>query len=124
MTQIANPILETIEAAADSTEDNVLPARLISADSHVTEPPGCYVDRIDPAYRDRAPRVATENDGGDSFVIDGMPGSVPMGIVAAAGKDPRAIKKGETKFADLHRGGWNGSARLLDQGGSSSFCRY
>ena len=115
MTQIANPILETIEAAADKTQGNVLPDRLISADSHVTEPPGCYVDRIDPAYRDRAPRVATENDGGDSFVIDGMPGSVPMGIVAAAGKDPRAIKKGETKFADLHRGGWDGNARLLDQ---------
>ncbi len=115
MTQIANPILETIAAAAESTEDNVLPARLISADSHVTEPPGCYLDRIDPAYRDRAPRVATETDGGDSFMIDGMPGSVPMGIVAAAGKDPRAIKKGETKFADLHRGGWDGNARLLDQ---------
>ena len=29
----------------------------ISADSHVTEPPGTYLDRIDPAYRDRAPRL-------------------------------------------------------------------
>ena len=115
MTQIANPIFETLEATADIAADNVLPDRLISADSHVTEPPGCYLDRIDPAYRDRAPRVATESDGGDSFVIDGMPGSVPMGIVAAAGKDPRAIKKGETKFVDLHRGGWDGNARLLDQ---------
>ena len=115
MTDIANPILETIEATAGGTQDNGLPARLISADSHVTEPPGCYVDRIDPAYRDRAPRVTMENDGGDSFVIDGMPGSVPMGIVAAAGRDPRAIKKGETKFSDLHRGGWDGQARLLDQ---------
>ena len=31
----------------------------ISADSHVTEPPDTYVDRIDPAYRDRAPRLST-----------------------------------------------------------------
>ena len=68
----------------------------ISADSHITEPPHCYVDRIDPKFRDRAPRVLTEGDGGDAFVIDGMPGTVPMGIVAAAGIDPRNIKKGET----------------------------
>jgi predicted TIM-barrel fold metal-dependent hydrolase len=107
--------LETIEATADAALGNALPDRLISADSHVTEPPGCYRDRIDPAYRDRAPHVSTESDGGDSFVIDGMPGSVPMGIVAAAGKDPREIRKGETKFADLHRGGHDGKARLADQ---------
>ena len=30
---------------------------MISADSHVTEPAGTYVDRIDPKYRDRAPRM-------------------------------------------------------------------
>ena len=29
---------------------------IISADSHITEPPNTYVDYIDPAYRDRAPQ--------------------------------------------------------------------
>jgi predicted TIM-barrel fold metal-dependent hydrolase len=115
MADVINPILETLADSASDEALNTLPERIISADSHVTEPPGCYLDRIDPAFRDRAPRVSTESDGGDSFVIDGMPGSVPMGIVAAAGKDPREIKRGETKFADLHRGGWDGKARLLDQ---------
>jgi predicted TIM-barrel fold metal-dependent hydrolase len=38
-----------------------------------------------------------------------------MGIIAAAGKDPREIRRGETAFADLHRGGWDGTARLADQ---------
>jgi predicted TIM-barrel fold metal-dependent hydrolase len=115
MTDIINPILETIAGAQGAELENVLPARIISADSHVTEPPGTYLDRIDPAYRDRAPHVVTENDGGDSFVIDGMPGSVPVGIIAAAGKDPREIRKSGVKFADLHRGGHDGKARLLDQ---------
>jgi predicted TIM-barrel fold metal-dependent hydrolase len=115
MTDVMNPILETLAATAGDEDLAKLPERIISADSHVTEPPGCYLDRIDPKFRDRAPRVTTENDGGDSFVIDGIPGSVPLGIVAAAGKDPREIRKGETKFADLHRGGWDGKARLLDQ---------
>ena len=30
---------------------------IISADSHITEPPDTYVDRIDPKWRDRAPRM-------------------------------------------------------------------
>ena len=29
----------------------------VSADSHVTEPPDCYADYIDPAFRDRAPHI-------------------------------------------------------------------
>ena len=91
----------------------VLPP-LISADSHVTEPPGCYIDRIEKAYRDTAPRIVREADGGDSFVVDGMPGSIPLGIVAAAGKDPREIKRGETPFEALHRGGWDPKARVAD----------
>src|SRR5436853_5187709 len=49
------------DAAADrKRETSVMTATLgpcISADSHVTEPPGTYLDRIDPAYRDRAPRL-------------------------------------------------------------------
>lgn len=113
MDDIRNPILETIAEADGSAA--TLPEGLISADSHVTEPPGCYLDRIDPAYRDRAPRVLTDNDGGDMFVIDGIPGGVPLGIIAAAGIDPRDIKKGETRFSDLHRGGWDGKARVQDQ---------
>jgi predicted TIM-barrel fold metal-dependent hydrolase len=31
---------------------------IISADSHLTEPPNTYIDRIDAKFRDRAPRVA------------------------------------------------------------------
>ena len=37
----------------------------ISADSHVTEPAGTYVDRIDPKYRDRAPRMHYDESFGD-----------------------------------------------------------
>jgi hypothetical protein len=30
---------------------------IISADSHITEPPTMYRDHIDPRFRDRAPHV-------------------------------------------------------------------
>ncbi len=33
---------------------------IISADSHITEAPGTYVDRIDRRFRDRAPHVVRD----------------------------------------------------------------
>lgn len=115
MTTRVNPIHATIEGSREAAAGNRLPEGLVSADSHVTEPPHCYRDYIDPAWRDRAPHVSTDDEGGDNFIIDGMATTVPMGIVAAAGKDPRDIKRAETRFSDLHRGGHDGRARLADQ---------
>ena len=57
----------------------------ISADSHITEPPGTYVDRIDPKYRDRAPCMKYDENVGDVMLIDGGHSVVPFGIIAAAG---------------------------------------
>lgn len=89
---------------------------VISADSHITEPPNTYIDFIDPAYRDRAPRMVDGGaDVGDLFVIDGMKRPVPMGLVAAAGKPPEEIKVMGVRFADLHLGGWDPDARMADQ---------
>ena len=86
-----------------------------SADSHITEPPHAYSARIDPKYRDTAPRVIREDDGGDSFIFDGMPGKVPLGIIAAAGIPPQDVKLSGVPFEELHRGGWDGTARIADQ---------
>ena len=89
---------------------------IISADSHITEPAGTYVDHIDPAWRDRAPRLVDGGpEVGDVFVIDGMRKPVPMGLVAAAGKPPEEIRVLGTRFESLHRGGWDPDARLDDQ---------
>ncbi|MEY4948765.1 MAG: hypothetical protein RL698_976 [Pseudomonadota bacterium] len=87
---------------------------LISADSHVTEPLAAWAD-VDPAFRDRVPRLHHVEGAGDVYVIDGMKTPVPLGIVAAAGKPPEQIRMMGTRFEDLHRGGWDPAARLLDQ---------
>ena len=63
----------------------MIPAGAISADSHVVEPPNCYVDFIDPKYRDRAPRIVTQPDGSDAFHIDGMKKDVGLGLMDGAG---------------------------------------
>jgi predicted TIM-barrel fold metal-dependent hydrolase len=88
---------------------------IISADSHITEPPGTYVDRIDKKYKDVAPKMVRNDKIGDMFVIDGMKSPVPMGLVAAAGKPPEEIRITGVLFEELHRGGWDPEARLADQ---------
>ena len=88
---------------------------IISSDSHITEPPGTYIDRIDKKYKDSAPRLVHDEKKGDLFVIDGLKHPVPMGLVAAAGKKAEELTAFGVKFEDLHRGGWDPDARLADQ---------
>jgi predicted TIM-barrel fold metal-dependent hydrolase len=89
---------------------------VISADSHITEPPDTYVDRIDPKWRDQAPHLEFMGEEvGDLFVIPGMKTPVPMGLVAAAGKPAEEIRVTGVRFESLHRGGWDPEARLADQ---------
>jgi len=94
---------------------NKMDWRPISADSHITEPPNCYVDHIDPAWRDKAPHVVHKEGMGDIYVVDGMKTPVPMGLIAAAGIDPKDIRIGGARFDDLHRSGWDPTERLADQ---------
>jgi predicted TIM-barrel fold metal-dependent hydrolase len=88
---------------------------VISADSHITEPPNTYVDHIDAKWRDKAPRIVRHQQLGDVFVIDGMKRPVPLGLVAAAGKPPEEIRATGVLFEELHRGGWDPEARMADQ---------
>jgi hypothetical protein len=88
---------------------------IISADSHITEPPDTYTARIDARFRDRAPRLVRDAKLGDLFVIDGLDKPIPMGLVAAAGKPAEDLAMFGARFEDLHRGGWDPEARLADQ---------
>jgi predicted TIM-barrel fold metal-dependent hydrolase len=92
-----------------------MPKPIISADSHITEPPGTYVDRCDRKFRDRAPRMVRDPKLGDMFLVDGMKRPLLMGLVAAAGKSAEQLAVGGVKFDEMHRGGWDPDARLAEQ---------
>jgi uncharacterized protein len=94
---------------------SIIDLPVISADSHVTEPPETYVDYIDKAFLDRAPRMVDQGADGDVFVIDGFKRPINIGTAAAAGKPPEQIRVKGDHFPDLHRGGWDPTARLADQ---------
>jgi predicted TIM-barrel fold metal-dependent hydrolase len=91
----------------------------ISADSHITEPHGTYIDRIDPKFRDRAPRIMDLPTMGCTMVVD--PGSkfeskVPYTMVAAAGRPPETLGFNRGRpWEDLHPGGHDPVARLAEQ---------
>jgi len=88
---------------------------IISADSHITEPPNTYIDFIEPQFRDRAPHLVHDEQKGDLFIIEGMKRPIPMGLIAAAGKPADELTILGVKFEELHRGGWDPDARLADQ---------
>ncbi len=71
--------------------------KLISADSHIVEPPDLYASRIEPKFRDCAPRMKRqETPAGtpyDAWFIDDMQVAT-LGAVIQAGKrfeDPSQI---------------------------------
>ena len=105
--------LAELERAASGAATKIL---AVSADSHITEPPNLYVDFIDPAFRDRAPHVAIDpENGGEAFYIDGFARPVALGLLAAAGMDPKDIKITDARFEDMHRSGWDPAYRVADQ---------
>ena len=88
---------------------------IISADSHITEPPDCYTANIDPAYRDQAPHIVRDEKRGDLFVVPGMKNPIAIGLVAAAGKPAEELKETGILFEEMHRSGWDPTMRLADQ---------
>jgi predicted TIM-barrel fold metal-dependent hydrolase len=91
--------------------------QLISSDSHVSEPPDLWMERIDTKYRDRAPRVVLNPEGqeGAYLVYEGYPPH-NLAIGLGAGRTPEELasflKTGT--YADARPGGWDPAQRLPD----------
>ncbi|PYM16110.1 MAG: amidohydrolase [Candidatus Rokuibacteriota bacterium] len=90
---------------------------IISADSHMNEPPDLWVKRIDTGFRDRAPRIVHEHQGkpGYWFICEGLePRSV--GGTFAAGKSAEELKAAQKAGYEAARpGGWDPVERIKDQ---------
>ena len=80
--------------------------RVISADSHVFEPPELWTERIEPRYRERAPHVVLLDDG-YWWVYEGRM-EVGLGSGAQAGRRfeaPEKMTHGDIP-ENLHPGGY------------------
>ncbi len=93
-----------------------LPFKLVSADSHIAEPPDLFTKRMDRKYRDRAPRIVSKEKG-DYFSIDGAINEGSMvGLLATKRKysDPDARFGLEGVWADVPEGAYDPDARVKE----------
>jgi predicted TIM-barrel fold metal-dependent hydrolase len=84
--------------------------RLISADTHVNEPPDVWTSRVPTKFKDRVPRIERFEEG-DAWVIEGARDPINFGMNACAGLDSADFKRW-VRFEDIRRGGWDPHARL------------
>jgi len=88
----------------------------ISADSHIVEPGDCYVGRIDPRFRDRAPVGVTDDKAGAVMDVDCGRSRVPLGFLSAAGRPAELLNlQHRVDWDGLYPGGHDPKARLLEQ---------
>lgn len=93
--------------------------RILSADSHIVEPPDLWTTRMDLKWRDKAPRIEALDETGDYFIIDGMrPRPLafegPMADLKAQGLEIPSPKG--YRYADSIRAGCHDpDARMQDQ---------
>src|SRR5262249_37890422 len=86
--------------------------RVISADSHVLEPPHLWTRRLAAGrFADRAPHVDREPEtGAHRFLIDGL-APQPISLPGAAGTASEELRE-TGSIDDARTGGWDLSARL------------
>lgn len=98
--------------------------QLISADSHVNEPPDLWTSRVPARLRDRAPRIQQFSEG-DAWVLEGVEDPINFGMNACAGLAPEEMR-GWARFEDIRRGGYDPAARLeeMDRDGVDAEVLY
>jgi hypothetical protein len=91
--------------------------RVVDADGHVLELADTWVKYLDPSYRDRAIRIARDDEGYEVLVIDGRPLKTLRGQLGALGgiaMDTRELlTRGQVSYAEgSPPGGYDPLARL------------
>ena len=93
-----------------------LPFKLVSADSHIAEPPDLWTTRIDKKFRDRAPHMV-HRDTGDAYIINGASNSASLvGLLATKPKyaDPETLFGLEGRWTDVPEGAYDPVARAAE----------
>lgn len=87
--------------------------RLVSADSHVNEPPDLWRSRVPAHLVDRAPRIE-RLDKGDAWIVEGALDPINFGKNCCAGL-PVEQRVPWVRWDGVRRGGYDPAARLAEQ---------
>jgi predicted TIM-barrel fold metal-dependent hydrolase len=87
--------------------------KLISADSHVNEPPDLWTARVPEKFRDRAPHME-RFERGDAWVMEGALDAIHFGANCCAGV-PVEQRSPWVKWEEVRAGGYDPAARIGEQ---------
>jgi predicted TIM-barrel fold metal-dependent hydrolase len=88
---------------------------LISADSHILEPPHIWTEYMPKKFHDKCPRVVSDGEGGEAWQFaPGVP-PAPIGIYASAGRKHDEVRWTGVTFAAANQGNFRADARLEEQ---------
>src|ERR1700676_4574229 len=91
--------------------------RLISADSHVAAPGNLWQERLDRKFRERGPRIVTDDKGGSGLMADGFEGPHQVSFIFNTNSSGTSVDEGFRKDYNscLPRGGWDPLERIKAQ---------
>ena len=88
--------------------------RIVSADTHVFEPPNLWVEYLEIAYKAKAPRIVNGPEA-DMFVCEGLP-TWQLNAGFVAGRRNEEIRRTGQRFErDVPKGAWEPHARIKEQ---------
>jgi predicted TIM-barrel fold metal-dependent hydrolase len=89
---------------------------VIDADGHILEPPDLWQTYIDPAFRDRAPRLFVDADGKERLRVEGRVLGSPkgLGLLGAIGARQGTVSDTTMKYVEGRKGGFDPHARIED----------
>jgi len=101
--------------------------RVISADAHVVEPPDLWTEWLEAKYRDTAPKLVEDKDGGHAWLYLGATTPEPLGLVTCVGTRPEELRWTGARYGasdcpgvrEIHPGCYRGPQRLelMDEDG-------
>lgn len=89
--------------------------RLISADSHVLEPPHLWTTYMPKKFHEKVPRVVPDGEGGEAWQFAPDIPPAPIGIYASAGRRHEEVRWTGVTFKQANQGNFYGAERLKEQ---------
>jgi predicted TIM-barrel fold metal-dependent hydrolase len=86
---------------------------LISVDDHIAEPADMFDAHVPAKYRDRAPRVVTDDNGIEQWYYGDVRGR-NLGLNAVAGKPPEMYNVDASRYDEMRPGCYDVHARVRD----------
>ena len=89
---------------------------VVDADGHILEPISLWQDYMDPAFRDRAPRLMKDESGKERLVIEEqvLGSKKGMGALGAVGARQGTVVDDTMEYANGKKGGFDPHARIPD----------